>query len=171
MSIDQVLLIAGTHGNEINAPWIFDQWSKNPDLIDTYKFNVLNRPWHIIASPINNQIYIVLKGPAGAIDDIKIKINGAYAIEHASRGQARTAVLSLKLAEADYLKKIRQTEPILLMDDLLSELDVNRKKLVMDYISNYEQCIATSAETNLEINLSLSNVNKIIVENGNILKG
>ena len=104
-------------------------------------------------------------------DDIKIKINGAYAIEHASRGQARTAVLSLKLAEADYLKKIRQTEPILLMDDLLSELDVNRKKLVMDYISNYEQCIATSAETNLEINLSLSNVNKIIVENGNILKG
>ena len=57
------------------------------------------------------------------------------------------------------------------MDDLLSELDVNRKKLVMDYISNYEQCIATSAETNLEINLSLSNVNKIIVENGNILKG
>ena len=57
------------------------------------------------------------------------------------------------------------------MDDLLSELDVHRKKLVMDYISNYEQCIATSAETNLEINLSLSNVNKIIVENGNILKG
>ncbi len=35
------------------------------------------------------------------------------------------------------------------MDDLLSELDVNRKELIMDHISNYEQCIATTVEPNL----------------------
>ena len=104
-------------------------------------------------------------------DDIKIKINGIYAIEHASRGQARTAVLSLKLAEADYLKRLRKTEPILLMDDLLSELDINRKKLVMDHISSYEQCIATTAEPNIESDLYLINTNKLIIENGNILEG
>ena len=103
-------------------------------------------------------------------DDIKIKLNDIDAIEHASRGQARTAVLSLKLAEADYLKTLRNTEPILLMDDLLSELDVNRKELIMDHISNYEQCIATTAEPNLVAELKLSNINKLTVENGNILE-
>ena len=37
----QVLLIAGTHGNEINAPWLFDQWSKKPDLIKTNGTNII----------------------------------------------------------------------------------------------------------------------------------
>ncbi len=41
MSNLQVLLIAGTHGNEINAPWLFDQWSKDPALINTYGLQVL----------------------------------------------------------------------------------------------------------------------------------
>lgn len=103
-------------------------------------------------------------------DDINIKINDIYAIEHASRGQARTAVLSLKLAEAEYLKTLRDNEPILLMDDLLSELDVDRKELIMDHISNYEQCIATTAEPNLISELKLSNINKLIVDNGNVLE-
>jgi len=42
MSIDQVLLVAGTHGNEINAPWVFDQWSKNIDLINKYDLKVIS---------------------------------------------------------------------------------------------------------------------------------
>ncbi|WP_320677550.1 aspartoacylase [Prochlorococcus sp. MIT 1300] len=36
MSPISVLLVAGTHGNEVNAPWLFDQWSRNPDLIDSH---------------------------------------------------------------------------------------------------------------------------------------
>ncbi len=36
----QVLLVAGTHGNEINAPWLIDQWSNNPSLIDVSGFSV-----------------------------------------------------------------------------------------------------------------------------------
>ena len=48
MSIDQVLLVAGTHGNEINAPWIFDQWSKKPSFIHKYKLKVLP----VIGNPI-----------------------------------------------------------------------------------------------------------------------
>ncbi len=41
MTVDQVLLVAGTHGNEINAPWFFDQWSKTSDLINTYKVKAI----------------------------------------------------------------------------------------------------------------------------------
>ncbi len=40
MSNLQVLLVAGTHGNEINAPWLFEQWSQDPDLIDSYGLKV-----------------------------------------------------------------------------------------------------------------------------------
>ena len=40
MSKLQVLLIAGTHGNEINAPWLFDQWNKSPELINNHDLNI-----------------------------------------------------------------------------------------------------------------------------------
>ncbi|HJL68341.1 MAG TPA: succinylglutamate desuccinylase/aspartoacylase family protein, partial [Prochlorococcaceae cyanobacterium Gl_MAG_24] len=36
MSRFQVLLVAGTHGNEVNAPWLFEQWSETPELINTH---------------------------------------------------------------------------------------------------------------------------------------
>jgi len=39
MSKFQLLLVAGTHGNELNAPWLFDEWEKDPDLINTYDIN------------------------------------------------------------------------------------------------------------------------------------
>ncbi len=41
MSNFQILLVAGTHGNEINAPWLFDQWSQAPNLIDTYGLKIV----------------------------------------------------------------------------------------------------------------------------------
>ncbi len=41
MSRLQVLLVAGTHGNEINAPWLFDQWSRNVDLVNTSSLEVI----------------------------------------------------------------------------------------------------------------------------------
>ena len=54
----------GSGSSTESIPGQIQMWNTNSmTLIDTYKFNVINRPWHIIASPINNQIYIVLKGP------------------------------------------------------------------------------------------------------------
>ena len=41
MSGIQVLLVAGTHGNEINAPWLFDKWIKEPSLINTFGLSVV----------------------------------------------------------------------------------------------------------------------------------
>ena len=38
----QVLLVAGTHGNEINAPWLLKQWSKNPFLIKTSNIKIVS---------------------------------------------------------------------------------------------------------------------------------
>ena len=80
-------------------------------------------------------------------DDLLIRINKLDANRYASRGQSRTAILSLKLAEAQFLQESRSSSPLLLLDDVLSELDIIRQEKIAETIQNYEQCIVTSAES------------------------
>lgn len=67
-------------------------------------------------------------------DDIEIYINGAPARQFASQGQTRTAALSLKMAERDISEQDTNENPILLLDDVLSELDTNRQEYVLNRI-------------------------------------
>ena len=76
-------------------------------------------------------------------DDLEILVNGRPARTFASQGQARTAVLSLKLAEREIFLKNTGKYPILLLDDVLSELDANRREYVLNKI-NSGQVIITS---------------------------
>ena len=78
-------------------------------------------------------------------DDIQTLIDGVDAGEYASRGQSRTVVLAMKLAEARYLSGSRGHEPILLLDDVLSELDEVRRARVLDWAGRYQQCLITTA--------------------------
>lgn len=79
-------------------------------------------------------------------DDLQILIDGMDAAAYASRGQSRTAVLALRLAEASYLARESGQRPILLLDDALSELDASRRARLLDAISGYEQCLITTAD-------------------------
>ena len=79
-------------------------------------------------------------------DDLQIFVNNKDSARFSSRGQSRTAVLALKLSEAQFLAKNRGYEPVLLLDDILSELDSTRRDQVLNHISSYEQCIITTAE-------------------------
>ncbi len=79
-------------------------------------------------------------------DDLRILIDGAEAARYASRGQARSAVLALKLAEAEYLSEQLGETPVILLDDVLSELDPVRRELVLDRVAGYDQCLITTAE-------------------------
>jgi DNA replication and repair protein RecF len=67
-------------------------------------------------------------------DDIEIMIDGNEAKTFASQGQIRTAALSLKLAEREISCKDRGEMPVLLLDDVLSELDVKRQDFVLNHI-------------------------------------
>ena len=62
-----------------------------------------------------------------------------------SQGQQRTAALSLKLAEIDIIKKETDEYPILLLDDVLSELDIERQEYLIKTLS-YNQLFITTAE-------------------------
>ena len=79
-------------------------------------------------------------------DDLLFLLDGVSAAAFASRGQQRTAVLALRLAEARFLRDIGGENPVLLLDDILSELDESRRAGVMDAASEFEQVLITSVD-------------------------
>lgn len=78
-------------------------------------------------------------------DDFIIYINGLPAKNFCSQGQQRSCVMSLKLAEAEMLKNTYGEYPIMLFDDVFSELDKKRKAYITEKIKN-KQVIITSCE-------------------------
>lgn len=71
-------------------------------------------------------------------DDIIAKINGLSARDFASQGQHRSIALVLKLAQAYILSQEKSNAPIILLDDILSELDKDRQKFVLSQIDNMQ---------------------------------
>lgn len=92
-------------------------------------------------------------------DDISVKINGKEAKNFGSQGQQRSAVLAMKLAEADILGEKRGERPIILLDDVLSELDSTRKNYLLKKLDNM-QVFITCCENGIECE------NSIYMENG-----
>ena len=78
-------------------------------------------------------------------DDFEIYINNKELSIYGSQGQNRTAILSLKLSELQVIYDEIEEEPILLLDDFMSELDINRRKNFLNNIKN-TQVIITCAE-------------------------
>jgi DNA replication and repair protein RecF len=79
-------------------------------------------------------------------DDLLFHLNGMSAATFASRAQQRTIALALRLAEARYLLERRGDSPVLLLDDVLSELDSRRRAAVLAAIADYEQVLVTATE-------------------------
>jgi len=76
--------------------------------------------------------------------DVIFTINNSPALEVASRGEARTIVLALKFLEVDIIKQLIEKQPIILLDDVFSELDASRQKLLTSQLKGH-QIIITSA--------------------------
>ncbi|HKM04574.1 MAG TPA: DNA replication/repair protein RecF [Lachnospiraceae bacterium] len=74
-------------------------------------------------------------------DDFSFMIKGVDIRKFGSQGQQRTAALSLKLSEIELVKKITKDVPILLLDDVLSELDSNRQNYLLNYIGKLQTII------------------------------
>jgi DNA replication and repair protein RecF len=79
-------------------------------------------------------------------DDVSFLINGKDVNTYGSRGQQRTAALALKLAEAGYLRSMLNDEPVILLDDVLSELDSTRRHQLMEAVSLYHQVVITTTD-------------------------
>ena len=95
-------------------------------------------------------------------DDIEFYLNKYNLKLYGSQGQQRMAILSLKLAEIEIFKKYKNTLPILLLDDVFSELDDKKKNNLLNYINENIQTIITTTDIN--------NINDNIVKKSNIIE-
>ena len=99
-------------------------------------------------------------------DDIEIRLNDNPAGNFASRGQTRTIALSLKLAEAVFVTRSTGRTPVLALDDILSELDPERRILVLEAATKHEQVLLTSTEPGIVPKLFLETADIYTVTNG-----
>lgn len=91
---------------------------------------------------------LCLSGPHK--DDIAVSIGGSAARQYSSQGQTRTAALAFKLAERDIYREITGQSPVLLLDDVLSELDPRRQEFVLNRITGGQVLITCCEDDRLE---------------------
>ncbi|MBA3758261.1 DNA replication/repair protein RecF [Candidatus Saccharibacteria bacterium] len=77
-------------------------------------------------------------------DDFRVNLNGHDADHSASRGEIRTLLLALKTIELQLLEEDRGAKPLLLMDDVFSELDGSRRKALTEAIKGYQTFLTTT---------------------------
>jgi len=77
-------------------------------------------------------------------DDLKISINGFDLRAFGSQGQQKSAVLSVKLAELNFMEEETGETPVLLLDDCLSELDIHRQERIFELSKKYQTIITVS---------------------------
>ncbi|NLY43441.1 MAG: DNA replication/repair protein RecF [Clostridiaceae bacterium] len=109
---------------------------------------------------------ITLIGPHR--DDISFLINGTSVRNYGSQGQQRTVVLSLKMAEMEFIKENIGEYPVLLLDDIMSELDSSRQSYILGKMED-KQVIITC--TDVERFKGFCDAKYFKVEKGNIQKG
>lgn len=112
-------------------------------------------------------LYLGSTGHGPHKDDVMIKIDGVQARQYGSQGQQRTAALSMKLAEIHLIEKEKGEKPILLLDDVLSELDQERQKYLISTLSE-SQLFITTAELNGPLEEALPDGNVYLVADGKI---
>ena len=108
-----------------------------------------------------NRAGVSLSGPHR--DDMEILINGREAKTFASQGQQRSAVLSLKLSECDMFYKKRGEYPVLLLDDILSELDKSRQSYIVEAIRDRQIFLTCCDEESIE---RIENGRRFYIESG-----
>lgn len=98
-------------------------------------------------------------------EDFKTLLNGREIDLYGSQGQNRISSLALKIAIFEIIKESISEEPILILDDVLSELDQNKEEKLIKLISNYKQVFITTTERK-----EIANCHMYHVDNGSIRK-
>lgn len=102
-------------------------------------------------------------------DDILIQINGLDVRLYGSQGQQRTASISLKLSEIELIKREVGEYPILILDDVFSELDEKRQKLLVENLKDVQMFITTAEYLHKNV-LDMKNTTIFYVDNGMVVK-
>lgn len=152
--------ISDIYENIMNIKNIRVEYENNIDL-DTFEVDKIKEKFsHKLNSNIKREISqgMTLYGPHR--DDFSFYINHENMKYYASQGQQRLAIISFKLAEVSLFKAEKGTSPILLLDDIFSELDIKKRNQLIKYIPEDIQTIITTTD--------LKNIQKKIINQAKI---
>lgn len=102
-------------------------------------------------------------------DDILIQINGLDVRLYGSQGQQRTASISLKLSEIELINREVGEYPLLILDDVFSELDEKRQKLLVENLKDVQMFITTAEHLHKNV-LDIENTTVFYIDNGKVVK-
>lgn len=109
---------------------------------------------------------VTLVGPHR--DTLRFRVNGTDMSKYGSRGQQQTLALSLKLAEAKYIYGQAGDAPVLLLDDIFSELDRSRRQHLLDAILPFQQVLIAAVDVDYFGSSFLSEATQLRVKEGTI---
>jgi len=108
--------------------------------LDNYESNML----HKLEAELTTDIFRGFTAAGPHREDFLVLFDGRSADEIASRGEIRTLVLALKAIELEILHESRDRKPILLLDDVFSELDGSRRRALTEHLAHYQTFITTT---------------------------
>ena len=101
-------------------------------------------------------------------DDWAFQLNGRSLGSFGSRGQQRTAILALKMGEINWMTAVTGEQPILLLDEVVAELDEQRRAALLSAVSQTTQAILTATDPGMFTEQFLQTASRMAVENGRI---
>ena len=104
-------------------------------------------------------------------DDFIFVLNDKNIALYGSQGQLRSVILALKLSEIELFKQNGDDDPILLLDDIFSELDLDKKNNLIKYINNNIQTIITTTDINMIDENLVKKANIFEIKNGKLFPG
>jgi DNA replication and repair protein RecF len=138
MQLDEKLGDIYTHVSAANTKVAIAYTPKFP--IDSYETHLLQKlESHAQEDAIRG---FTAYGPHR--EDFVVTFDGRPADEFASRGETRTAILTLKIIELQLLEVVREQTPLLLLDDVFSELDGRRRHALTDFLQRYQTFLTTT---------------------------
>lgn len=144
---------------------IFKKFKNNDTLVINYNSQFLNKSTSDIVKLLNknrnNEMSLGLTKTGIHRDDIEFIHNGKNAKDYSSEGLQKLILLSFKMAELNILTNDYFEEPILLLDDLFSELDIINQNKVIDSLTNKVQVFVTTTDIN--------NVKSSLIKKANII--
>ena len=103
-------------------------------------------------------------------DDFRLYLNDKDVTEFCSQGQQRLSILSLKLAEIEVFKNYKKINPIILLDDIFSELDKYKKNNIINYFKDDIQIFITTTEIDDIFNEFKEQADIFVLDSGNVTK-
>lgn len=143
-----------------NCNFNYHNSDKKSEIIDIYT--------KLLEKSINRDISVGYTSIGPHRDDYDILINNNSLKLYGSQGQQRSSVLSIKIAEIELINKETSQYPILLLDDVMSELDENRQKYLMESIKFVQTFITCTNDLNFK-NILNDSARYFLIENGSVI--